>query len=64
MRKLLFVFAIALLGIACEKEEICFKSTRIFVEGDVVVQEFEDGTTIELAKAGENYNAFKNTCEL
>ncbi|MGI9549508.1 MAG: hypothetical protein ACR2M7_06020 [Bdellovibrionales bacterium] len=54
---------------------ICFKSKEIRVEDraineypdiklPVVVQEFDNGLVIVLGLAGEEYNAFKNTCEL
>jgi len=54
---------------------LCHPSARVYVETqqfadlqtgsyEFVVQEFVDGTKVNLAVAGQNYTAYKNTCEL
>ena len=50
--------------IACQKEEVCHKATRVYIEDSMVKQSFDDGTVVTLGRAGQNYNAHKNTCEL
>ena len=62
MRKLLILSAIILAS--CTKEENCAEASRIFVDGDVIKQEFNDNTIVVLGPRGEVYTPFNNTCEL
>ena len=63
--KKLITMSILVIGLSsCTKDEVCFKSSRIFVDNNEIIQEFEDGTQVKLGNQGELYTPFNNTCEL
>ena len=68
MRNLLYTIALLSITLtSCGKDNMdndimCFKSERVYIEDTRVLQDFEDGTTIILAFASQNYEALNNTC--
>ena len=69
MRKMLYIAALLITATSCNKDDVCFEGTRVYLSepnehgARAIHQSFEDGTIAFLGWEGDTYEALDNSCE-